>query len=221
MNQFKTKFKRLDIIINAANHPVSKSKEYYEYLSNEETKLKSGSCISNDNYSDVLEKEGYIDHRDKTPYNSLLGEISSTDMMETQLVNTIAPCTIITSLQSMLEQNRFTKKYIINVTSRDGIFCDKGFTRRGHHAPLDISKAGLNMLTFTLGNRFSKESNTYIYAVDPGWFYDVRPKHYPPVQLPLTVADAAARVLHPIYEAKFSPDYKYALCQNYEAVQWC
>ena len=118
------------------------------------------------------------------------------------------------------------KKIIINVTSPDGLFLfqENNIIKRGTHVNLDVSKAQLNMITNTLAQDLRKY-DCYIVSVDPGWFSDNRPYGSSPINLPISLEDAATRVLQPIFHNSsrsygLPPVWCGLLLKNYCTYEW-
>ena len=116
-------------------------------------------------------------------------------------------------------------KVIVNVVSQEGQFLydGNGIVKRGSHPALDVTKAGLNMITCSLASDLMKY-DCYIVSVDPGWYCDNRPYGSSPVNIPLSVEDAAARVLWPIFcvdpFSHGAPIFNGKLMKNFQVVNW-
>lgn len=67
--------------------------------------------------------------------------------------------------------------------------------KTAEHPHTNMGKAALNMLTRTIAGELAPQG-VYVTAVDTGWVSQMRPN--PRVLPPLSVVDAAARVLDPV-----------------------
>ena len=123
--------------------------------------------------------------------------VETVEFLEVLLVNTLAPFILLKSLATSLQA---ASGNVINVSSREGVFARVKFSEHPH---TNAGKAGLNMLTRSAAYEL-KRVNVMICSVDTGWVSkyhksglhpDGTPKGRTP---PLTVDDAAARILDPI-----------------------
>lgn len=137
-----------------------------------------------------------VDKRSKTSWNSSLDDIHYLEVIETQLVNVVAPFIIIQAFSR--STSRYNHGIVINVTSPEGQF-NLGYEKLSVHPHTNMAKASLNMMTLSLASCLLS-SQAVIFSVDPGWVSDTRPFNSAPISVPLTVEDGAARVLHPIFE---------------------
>jgi NAD(P)-dependent dehydrogenase (short-subunit alcohol dehydrogenase family) len=123
--------------------------------------------------------------------------------MEVMIVNCISPFMLISKLKGCMEGNSPLRqgnqqpKFIVNVTSSEGIF---HLMKNSKHPHTNMAKASLNMLTKTIAMDFAQQQ-IYVSCVDTGWVSKLAPL---PMQdssrkIPLTVEDGAARVLDPIF----------------------
>ena len=100
--------------------------------------------------------------------------------------------------------SRRTLRYIINVSSREGLFESHPLSRAkaGHHVHTNMSKAALNMITQTEAATFWQKHKIAMNSVDPGYMSaapEIRTRtDSKPNDTPLTFDDGAARVLWPI-----------------------
>ena len=157
-----------------------------------------------------------LDLRSITTWNKEAHEVSATEMVEVQLVNSIAPSLLLSRLLPGVGQGWSASgrpsasadtdkdrvaRFCINVSSREGQF---SAPKKSHHVHTNMAKAALNMLTLTLGPSLALEG-VFVYSVDTGWVSNMGPeKQQLPgaaklfSQPPLTDADGAARVLDPV-----------------------
>ena len=223
INFYKSKYDSLDILINNAAQTIKYEESYYLPLLKKEEKLllaydkkeqlfpntilfsEDKLLIKDDNefQSFAMNRFGQpIDYRDKTSWNSTLEEISMYELLEVNLINQIAPYFLIKELTPLLRKSNFSKKFIINVTSSEGIFSYNNKTK--HHPHTNMTKAALNMMTRTSGKQYADDYKIFMYAVDVGWISTgakekLREKQFDKAYIPpLDSVDGASRILHPI-----------------------
>ena len=131
--------------------------------------------------------------------------------------NTISHLSTEEKLLSYVAGRR--KKVIVNLALADR--AETANQKYLEPAHLVVSKASLDMITCSLGNELA-QYDCFIYSVDPGWFIDHR-ENLPHV-LPLSIEDATARVLQPVYDNIFpfdcSPEHYGCLLRNFIVVPW-
>jgi NAD(P)-dependent dehydrogenase (short-subunit alcohol dehydrogenase family) len=242
---YKSNFDTLDILINNAAQTIKYPDQYYlpiikrenemlvefknnqklipnqtaiskevgklEYVQNEETKVE-------------LTRFGQpVDNRDKTSWNSTLEEVSMYELVEVNLINHIAPYFLIKELKPSMKNSSFKEKFIINVTSSEGIFSYDNKTM--FHPHTNMTKAALNMMTLTSAKEF-EEDQIYMSAVDVGWIStgakeSLRKKQFEQGYIPpLDSVDGAARILHPILEGINGNYFSGVLLKNYKINNW-
>ncbi len=161
-----------------------------------------------------------VDLRKTNSWRLKLGEIQTSEMLEIQLVNSVAPFVLCNRLVALMKCDFTGKKHIVNVSAMEGKFMR--FKKGSRHPHTNMAKASLNMLTHTAAKDLA-EYGIYMNAVDTGWVTDEDPailaKHKQEChdfQPPLDIVDGAARVCDPFFHGiltgkhwigKFLKDY--------------
>jgi len=149
-----------------------------------------------------------VDLRETNSWRLRIGEVETSEMLELQLVNAIAPFVLCNRLVPLMKRENTGKKHIVNVSAMEGKFLR--FKKADRHPHTNMAKAALNMLTHTAAGGLAKDG-IYMNAVDTGWVTDEDPaalaalkqeKH--DFQPPLDIVDGAARVCDPFFHGILS-----------------
>jgi len=152
-----------------------------------------------------------IDLRKTNSWRLKLGEIETPEMVEVQLVNSVAPFVLCNRLSNLMRKDNTGEKHIINVSAMEGKF--HRFKKADRHPHTNMAKAALNMLTHTSASDLAKYG-IFMNAVDTGWVTDEDPAELSKrkqdthdFQPPLDIVDGAARVMDPIIDGSNSGNY--------------
>jgi NAD(P)-dependent dehydrogenase (short-subunit alcohol dehydrogenase family) len=166
-----------------------------------------------------------VDLREKNSWRLLLGEISTAEMIELQLVNAIAPFVLCNKLLTMMKRENTGQKHIVNVSAMEGKF--HRYTKTDRHPHTNMAKAALNMLTHTSAGDLVKYG-IFMNAVDTGWVTDedpmifsLRKQQDQDFQPPLDIVDGAARVCDPFFHGILTGTHLYGkFLKDYFPVDW-
>ena len=143
-----------------------------------------------------------VDLRGRNSWRLTLAEVPAVELLETQLVNAVAPFVLNARLKPLMLRTPERDKHIVNVSAVEGQFYRRFKTTKHPHT--NMAKAALNMMTRTSAADYAADG-IHMNSVDTGWVTDEDPvaiaerktaehRFHPP----LDIVDGAARVLDPI-----------------------
>jgi NAD(P)-dependent dehydrogenase (short-subunit alcohol dehydrogenase family) len=163
---------------------------------------------------------------DPSPENSWsarLGALDPAEVLETQLVNALAPALLCDRLLPLLLASPHPRRYVVNVTAVEGRFAVRNKT--AGHPHTNMAKAALNMLTRTSAAELA-EQGVHMCAVDTGWITDENPAPKKErmagagFRTPLDIVDGAARVYDPIVRGEAGAPVSGVFLKDYQEAQW-
>jgi NAD(P)-dependent dehydrogenase (short-subunit alcohol dehydrogenase family) len=148
-----------------------------------------------------------VDLRGRNSWRLQMDEVPSVELLETQLVNAVAPFIINARLKPLMlrvppGEAPTRDKHIVNVSAVEGQFYRNFKTTKHPHT--NMAKAALNMMTRTAAADYHGDG-IHMNSVDTGWVTDEDPveiaarkqveeRFHPP----LDIVDGAARIVDPI-----------------------
>ncbi|MEX0767661.1 MAG: SDR family oxidoreductase [Microthrixaceae bacterium] len=143
-----------------------------------------------------------VDLREINSWRLNLAQVSTVEMIETQLVNAVAPFVLNARLKPLMLQTPDQDKHIVNVSAVEGQFYRRFKTTKHPHT--NMAKAALNMMTRTSAAEYHADG-IHMNSVDTGWVSDEDPVHIAERKTaehgfhpPLDIVDGAARIVDPI-----------------------
>ncbi|MFF4587182.1 SDR family NAD(P)-dependent oxidoreductase [Streptomyces sp. NPDC001388] len=163
---------------------------------------------------------------DPSPENSwsaTLGALDPAEVLETQLVNALAPALLCDRLLPLLLASPRPRRYVVNVTAVEGRFAVRN--KMPGHPHTNMAKAALNMLTRTSAAQLAAQG-VHMCAVDTGWITDENPAPKKArmagagFRTPLDVVDGAARVYDPIVRGEAGNPVSGVFLKDYREAEW-
>ena len=212
----------LDILVNHAAQTVRRPEASYAALVARE--LESGPGAPQPRPASEVDVSGLLP--DLSPHNSWsvrLGELDPAEVLETQLVNAIAPALFCDRLLPLMLASKYPSRYIVKVSALEGRF--EANAKTGRHPHTNMAKAALNMLTRTSAAGLAPRG-VYMCAVDTGWVTNENPEPKRArmadagFQTPLDVLDGAARIYDPIVRGEAGDPVWGVLLKDYREIPW-
>ncbi|WP_416977304.1 SDR family NAD(P)-dependent oxidoreductase [Streptomyces sp. T028] len=163
---------------------------------------------------------------DPSPENSWsarLGALDPAEVLETQLVNALAPALLCDRLLPLLLASPHPRRYVVNVTAVEGRFAVRN--KMPGHPHTNMAKAALNMLTRTSAAELAAQG-VHMCAVDTGWITDENPAPKKArmagagFRTPLDIVDGAARVYDPIVRGEAGDPVSGVFLKDYREAEW-
>jgi NAD(P)-dependent dehydrogenase (short-subunit alcohol dehydrogenase family) len=210
--RYVASFGKIHYLINNAAQTIARPQEFYRSLLEQADQPSTITESVVSTYFPVGQYDKHQQQIDLRPTNSwveTIEEVRLAELVNVLSINTIVPFYLIQQLCPLVDSTE-NPGFIINVSSMEGKF--NRYKHNGHHPHTNIAKAGLNMITKTIGTTFKRRHNIVVVSVDTGWNTIEEPLSYERVA-PLDCIDGAARILHPIFSQLtksgiFYKDYK-------------
>lgn len=171
------------------------------------------------------DNEELADSRTTNSWLLRLDEVSGPEMLEVQLVNSVAPFLLNSRLKPLLVRSPFERRFIVNVSAMEGQFSRH---KTVYHPHTNMAKAALNMMTRTSGADYARD-RIYMNSVDTGWVTDENPTaKREKIQTergffaPLDIVDGMARIYHPIAQGINNAEEPFAgrFLKDYAPCPW-
>jgi NAD(P)-dependent dehydrogenase (short-subunit alcohol dehydrogenase family) len=145
-----------------------------------------------------------VDLRGRNSWRLQMDEVPAVELLETQLVNAVAPFILNARLKALMLRTPGRDKHIVNVSAVEGQFYRNFKTTKHPHT--NMAKAALNMMTRTAAADYHGDG-IHMNAVDTGWVTDEDPAEIAARKIieerfhpPLDIVDGAARIVDPIID---------------------
>ncbi|WP_337177333.1 SDR family oxidoreductase [Paludisphaera sp.] len=221
-----SRFPALEILINNAAQSVRRIED--DLADAIASEARPSSPLPS-NVGDVVRRAGGLaailpepDRRESNSWTARIDEVPPVELLEVLLVNAAAPFWLIAGLRPLMAASPFEDRYVVNVAGLDGRFAGSKSDRHPH---INMSKAGLNMITRTSAADLARDG-IYLNSVDAGWVTHegahsrrarMRARGFVP---PLDEVDAAARVLDPIARGLSGERAWGCFFKDYEPTDW-
>ena len=166
-----------------------------------------------------------VDLREMNSWRLRLHEVSTIELLEVQLVNSVAPFVLNSRLKPLMTRVPTRDKHIVNVSAMEGVFYRSFKTDKHPHT--NMAKAALNMMTRTSAQDYVREG-IHMNSVDTGWITDEDPlqitqrkREEHGFHPPLDCIDAAARICDPIFAGFITGEHQWGhFWKDYSISKW-
>ncbi len=143
-----------------------------------------------------------VDLRKDNSWRLALADVPTPEMIEVQLVNSVAPFILCSKLKPLMLKSPNRDKHVVNVSAMEGQF--SRLTKTDKHPHTNMAKAALNMMTRTSAADYHHDG-IHMNSIDTGWVTDEDPAEIAARKVvehrfhpPLDIVDGAARIVDPI-----------------------
>ena len=166
-----------------------------------------------------------VDRRGVNSWRLSLDQVATVELLEVQLVNSIAPFVLNARLRGLMAKEPTFDRHIVNVSAMEGQFYRRFKTDKHPHT--NMAKAALNMMTRTSASDYAKDG-IFMNSVDTGWVTDEDPEHIARRKTaengfhpPLDIVDGAARIVDPIFDGLNTGRHVYGqFLKDYRPAPW-